>query len=76
MAHFDAVVGGAVSTEGGGTSEIGRKRIGSKAKRQRRQGRHSLQPWGRSTAADNREYGEHDNGSTLKEPPPPVGGRW
>ena len=33
MAHIDAGVGGASNTEGGGASEIGRKWIGSKAKR-------------------------------------------
>ena len=76
MDHLDADVGGAASTKGGGTSKIGRKRIGSKAKRWGRRGRHSLQTWGRSTATDNRKYGEHDNVSTLGEPPPPLGGIW
>ena len=33
MAHLGAGVGGAVSTKGGETPEIGRKRIGSTAKR-------------------------------------------
>ena len=76
MYHFDAGVGGAAITEGGGMSEIGRKRIWSKAKRQGRRGRHNIQPRGRSTAADNRESGEHEIGGTLVEPPPPLGGGW
>ena len=71
MAHLDSGVGGAASTEGGGTSEIVRKRIWSKAKRW---GRHNLQPRGRFTAADIRESGEHDIGGTLGEPLPPLGG--
>ena len=74
MAHFDASVGGAASTVGGGTSKIGQKRIWSKAKRRGSQGRHNLQPRDRPTSADNREYGEHDIGGTLREPPPPLGG--
>ena len=76
MSHLDASVGGAASTKGRVTSEIGREHIWIKAKRQGRRGRHSLQPWGLSTAADNRESGEHDNGGTLREPPPPLGGGW
>ena len=76
MSHLDAGVGRAASTEGGGTSEIRQKRIGSKAKRQGRRGRRSLQPWGKSKAADNRESWEHDNGGMLREPPPPHVGGW
>ena len=71
MDDFNAGVGGAASTEGGGMSEIRQKRIGSKAKRWGRWGSHNLQPWGPSTAADSRESGEHDNSGTLGEPPPP-----
>ena len=76
MAKFDAGVGGAASIEGGGTSEIGRKRILSKSKRRGRRGSHNLQPQDRPTAADNRESGEHDIGGMLGEPPPTLGGGW
>ena len=76
MAHLDTSVFGAASTEGGWTLEIGRKRIGINTRLWGRQGRHSIQLWGQSTAADNRESGEHDNGGTLREPSPPLRGGW
>ena len=76
MAHFNAAMGGAAITKEGGTSKIGQKRIGRKENRRGRRGRHNLQPRGRSTAADNIESGEHENGGTLGEPPPPLGGGW
>ena len=76
MANFDAGVGGSAITEGGGTSEIGGERIWSKAKRRGRRTQHNLQPQDRTTASDNGEYGEHDSGGTLGEPPHPLKGGW
>ena len=76
MANFDAGMGGAASTEGRGTSEIGQERIWSNAKRRGRQTKHNLQLQDRPTAADNGEYGEHASGGTLREPLHPLGGGW
>ena len=76
MAKFDADVGGAASTEGGGMSEIGWERIWSKDKHQGRQTQQNIQPRDRPTAADNGELREYDSGGTLGETPHPLGGGW
>ena len=76
MANSDASIDGAASTEVGGMSEIGRERIWSKAKRQRRRTQRNLQPHNLTEAADHGETGGHDSGGTLREPPHPLGSGW
>ena len=76
MADFDVGVGGAASTEGLGTSEIGRERICSKDKQWGRRTRHNIQPRNRPAAVNHGNTGVYDSGGTLGEPLRPLGGGW
>ena len=65
MANFDAGVGGAAITEGGGALEIGQERIWINSKQQGRRTRQNLQPRNKLAASDHGETGGHDSGGTL-----------